>query len=228
MKYINDILGRRIMSLITPEDPSISWSSFEKKIDRKVVIIQENGIKKQVGFTTEQVIEDVYKSKRVLKRTQILKSDLIGDIEGVSIISKDTFKPYFHKVVTKDSTKVTEYFDSYIKLTQFDSTKKIKIESLPFENHSVEMVIRLLPLHQGYSTNLYTFHSGKEKVINVTIKVISKELAKKYGVNMVESWKIEVDFDGNKQIYWISVKEKELLKQENVLTQNAIMIFERE
>lgn len=90
------------------------------------------------------------------------------------------------------------------------------------------MVIRLLPLKLGYSTNLHTFHAGKEKIINVAVRVVSKELVKKVKGTMVEAWKLEVDFAGNIQNYWISIKEKELLKQENFLSSEAKMIFERE
>ncbi|SEU05004.1 hypothetical protein SAMN05421676_11619 [Salinibacillus kushneri] len=215
------------MSLILPGDSSIQWTSFEETVDRKIVIIQENNIRKQVGFTTEQVIEEIHESKKMLRRTQTLKSDLIGDIEAISIISKDTFKPYKHKIITEDSTKVVEYFDSNVRLIHSNKERNIKTETKLFENHSVEMVIRLLPLHQGFLSNLVAFHPGKEKIINVAIRVVSKEIVKKCGVEMVESWKVEVDFEGNIQNYWISVNEKELLKQENVLSPDAKMIFER-
>ena len=90
------------------------------------------------------------------------------------------------------------------------------------------MVIRLLPLHQGYITKLFAFHSGKEDVINVVIRVVSKEFVKKHGVDIVESWKVEVKFDDNIQFYWISLNDKELLKQENILSPDTKMIFERE
>ncbi|SFF57551.1 hypothetical protein SAMN05216353_10282 [Halobacillus alkaliphilus] len=213
--------------MLLPGDPSIPWSTFAKKVDRKVVIIQDNNNRKSVGFTTENVTEEVYESEKILKRTQILKSDLL-DIEAISMISKDTFKPYKHKISTNSTTKTVEYLGSYIQLIKGDSEKKIKIENDLFENHSVEMVIRLLPLQHGYSTHLFVFHAGKEKIIKVSISVVAKEFVKKNGPNMVESWKTEVNFEGTIQIYWISIKEKELLKQENVLSGNEKLIFERE
>ncbi|WP_181351311.1 hypothetical protein [Thalassobacillus sp. CUG 92003] len=157
-----------------------------------------------------------------------MKSDLLGDIEAISIISKDTFKPYKHKICTKNSKKKVENFDSFIRLIQGDSENNIKIENQLFENHSIEMVIRVLPLHLGYRTNLFAFHPGKEKVINVGIRVVSKEFGKKCGVDFVASWKVEVNFDGDIQIYWISINDKELLKQANTLSADTKMIFERE
>ncbi|MBA2174853.1 hypothetical protein H0266_08105 [Halobacillus locisalis] len=216
------------MSFILPGDPSVPWSSLKDTMDRKVVIIQESNISKQVGFTSEQITEEVYESKKMIKRIQTLKSDLLGDIEAISIISKDTFKPYKHKISTKGSFKKVEYFESFIRLTQGDSENDIKKENPLFENHSVEMVIRLLPFHQGYITNHFAFHPGKEHVINVVIRVVSKEFVKKCGVDFVESWKVEVNFEGNIQFYWISINDKELLKQENILSPDTKMIFERE
>ena len=216
------------MSFILPGDPSIPWSSLEEITDRKVVIIQESNLKKQVGRTTEEVIEEVHESKKMIKRIQTLKSDLLGNIEATSIISKDTFKPYKHKICTNDSIKTVEYFDSFIRLTQIDSESDIKIETQLFDNHSVEMVIRLLPLYHGYTTNLFAFHPSKEEVINVGIRVVSKEFVKRCGVAIVESWKVEVDFEGNIQSYWISIDDKELLKQENVISDETKMILERE
>ena len=61
------------MSLILPGDPSVPWSSFGNTVDRKVVIIQESNLRKQVGFTTERITEEVYKSKKMIKRIQIFK-----------------------------------------------------------------------------------------------------------------------------------------------------------
>lgn len=212
------------MSLILPGNSSVLWTNFKETMDRKAVIIQENNSRKHVGVTTEQIIE----FGKMLKRIQILKSDLIGNIEAISFVFKDTFKPYRHQIITKESTKIVEYFDSYIRLVRTNSEKRIETETSLFENHSVEMVIRLLPLELGYSTNLLTFHAGKEKIINVAVRVVSKELVKKVKGTMVEAWKLEVDFAGNIQNYWISIKEKELLKQENFISPEAKMIFERE
>ncbi|MFQ3543840.1 hypothetical protein Q7A53_07120 [Halobacillus rhizosphaerae] len=216
------------MAFILPGDPSVPWSSFKNIVDKKVVIIQERNLRKQVGFTTERITKEVYKSKKMIKRSQILKSDLLGDIEATSIFSKDTFKPYTHHISRKGSFKKVEYFESFIRLIQGDSEKIIKIENQLFESHSVEMVIRLLPLHQRYITNLFAFHPGKEEVINVVIRVVSTDFVKKCGMDCVESWQVEVNFDGNIQFYWISINDKELFKQENVLSPNKKMIFERE
>lgn len=215
------------VTLMHPGDSSVNWSLFNETEDKKIVLIREGNFVEQVGYTTEQIVLFQEKDKIFLKRTQLLRSDFLGNIEAITTLSRSTFLPIYHESFANGKSLKADYRDNSVTVISSSTIEKA-LEQPVFENHSIEMVIRLLPLQLGYATTIAAFQPNKRKIINVRVHVLAKEAVKQSGMVMVEAWKLEVDFEGQIQYYWIGLKKKELLKQVTDISATKQMIFERE
>ncbi|WP_164668861.1 hypothetical protein [Virgibacillus doumboii] len=213
------------MAEIVPGDQAVYWSSFPESEDKKIVFIDEKNDRKKAGVTTEKIVAERRNNTDYLKRIQVMESEEAGNINAMTIVEKDSFMPLYHEVTSNGETTTVNYHDSYVEVNH---STKIPIKTQVFETHTVEMIIRLLPLQFGYKATLSSFHPGKEKVITVNINVVSNEMVTRQHNELVEAWKLEVDFDGHVQYYWVGVDGNELLKQESPVSYGARMIFERE
>jgi hypothetical protein len=82
-------------------DHSINWLALQPQFDKKEVLLVEGESVKSVGAILEEIVLVEIASKPALRRTQILKSDTLGNRTAQSIVFQETFLPYSHCDITE-------------------------------------------------------------------------------------------------------------------------------
>lgn len=136
-------------------NPSINWLTLQPQSDDKEVLLVEGESVRSVGMTSEEIVLIEATGKPALCRTQILRSDTLGDRSVKTIFFRETFLPHSHCDMTEAyQISITYQGNTVVGKKQLSGGDPILIEdeidSSVFDSHSVEMVIRVLPLVDDY------------------------------------------------------------------------------
>jgi hypothetical protein len=101
-----------------------------------------------------------------------------------------------------------------------------EFECAVFDSHSVEMVLRLLPLADDYVAEVPTFHAARGAEMMVTVYVLGCETVTDCR-GSADAWKVQTDWGGATQCYWIGVETSQLIKQRSRLTEEVQLEFVR-
>ena len=212
-------------------DPSIDWLELKPQSDDKEVLLVEGESIKSVGMTSEEIILTKIEEGQALRRSQLLKSVSMGDRTAETIVLRETFHPQSYVDICDDHKISTIYqAGKVIGEKQLASGEVIpieaKFEAPVFDSHSIEMVLRLLPLADDYIAELPVFHAvrGTEILVKVKALGIEKVFDSK---RLVDAWKVQTDWDGVIQYYWIGIENRDLVKQVSILGEGAQLEFVR-
>lgn len=212
-------------------DPSINWLALQPQSDDKEVLLAEGESIKSVGVTSEEILLMEVASKPALRRTQILKSATLGNRTVRTIVFRETFLPHSHCDITEAHKISIAYQGSMVvgekQLTGGEFIPiKDEIGSLVFDFHSVEMVIRVLPLTNEYAAQIPIYHAARQAQMSVTIHVLGrKTLLDAQG--SIDTWKVQTDWNGVTQYYWIGIENRELVKQSSMISESIVLEFVR-
>jgi len=216
---------------IQPGDPSIDWLALRPRYDRKKVVVVKGGAHRIVGTTTEEIARDKAECLPALRRTQALESDEFGNRKSETIVFRDGFLPYSHQDVTEAYKLSAAYRGSEVcgEKRMIDGQAfpiRARIESPAFDAHSVEMVLRVLPLTDEYVAELPVFHTGRGAEMVVVARVFGRE-ALISSTGSEDAWKVKTDWDGLTQYYWIGMESRDLLRQVSELSEGMQLEFVR-
>ncbi|HEU4965033.1 MAG TPA: hypothetical protein VFV52_14400 [Bacilli bacterium] len=195
-------------------DPRIKWEAFRDTQDEKEVQVTEGEETRTVGQTTEEVQAVNYNGRSAWRREQVLRSDDLGDRRVVLLVDKRTFAPLY----------VEARFSRFV--DQYDYLEK-PLEEPAFDLYAVEMMLRLLPLAEGFAAEISCYQVAERKTVVVSVQVQGREPVATGRREEVDAWRVAVDFGYAEQEYWVTVEPQELLKQRNVLHDGRRMEFVR-
>lgn len=212
-------------------DPRIDWLALQPQSDLKQVVIIEGGAPRVVGITSEEIALAEIEGIPALRRTQVLESDELGDRESETIVFRDSFLPHTHREVSAAWTLSVTYRGREIAgKKQMANGEEIpirtEVESPVYDAHSIEMVLRVLPLAERYAAELPAFHAARGTEIVVVARVFARDTVTISG-HPVDAWKVRTDWDGVTQYYWIGVEGRELLRQSSELSEGVQLAFVR-
>jgi hypothetical protein len=213
-------------------DPSIKWAAFRPSSDKKQVIVIEDGVSRFIGITTEEIAEIEILGKPALHRIQRLESEEWQNIRSETIVFHESFRPYSHLHISGgDRISITYQGDVVVGEKRSPDTDAVpiahKLENEVFDYHSVEMVIRILPLAEGYEADIPIFHAvlGKEMIVGFRVLGLEDLWVADF---QTLTWKVQTDWNGSLQEYWIGDETRELLKQSSLHAENSRLEFVRE
>ena len=214
---------------IRVEDPSIDWLSLEPQSDRKDVVITEGGTPRTVGTTSEEITLVEVEGVPALRRTQAMESEVLGDRETATVVFRDGFLPFSHLDVTDEYTLSVAYRGTRVagrkELANGETIFMRADLAIPvFDAHSVEVVLRVLPLVDGYIAEVPVFHAGRGREMVVVAQVFGRETLLRSGES-VDAWKVKTDWNGVTQYYWIGVETRALLLQSSELSDGIRLEF---
>jgi hypothetical protein len=217
--------------IIQVGDPTIDWLALQPQSDRKEVVVIESGATRTAGTTTERIALIEVEGLPALRRRQVLESHELGDRESETIVFRDSFLPQSHTDVTDGWELSVRYQGTAIagekRLTSGEVIPiDAEVESPVFDAHSVEMVLRVLPLADGYVAELPVFHPGRGIKMLVVARVFALDAVTASG-HPVDAWKVRTEWDGVIQYYWIGVESQELLRQSSELGEGVQLEFIR-
>ncbi|HSA98883.1 MAG TPA: hypothetical protein VLF17_07370 [Candidatus Nitrosotenuis sp.] len=212
-------------------DPSVNWFALQPQSDDKEVLLVEGGSVRSVGVTSEEIVLIEIASKPALRRTQMLKSAMLGDRTTKTIIFRETFLPHSHCDITEDhKISITYQSNQVVGEKQLKGERGIpindEIEFSVFDYHSVEMIIRVLPLAEDYVAQIPIYHAMRQTQMNVTVHVLGQETVT-IPQGSVDTWKVQTDWNGVTQYYWIGIENRELVKQSSKISESVLLEFVR-
>lgn len=211
--------------------PSIDWLALQPQSDRKTVTMIERGVRRVVGTTTEKIAVVEAKGLPALRRTQMLDSDELGNRTAETVVFRAGFRPYSHRDASDAGTLSIRYRGS----TVFGERETVDGDVTPlgaklacpvFDAHSVEMVLRVLPLAEDYVAEVPIYHAGRGAQMLVTAHVIGSEALMVSG-RSIDAWNVETIWDGVTQYYWIGIESRHLLRQLSELPKGTQLEFAR-
>ena len=216
---------------IAVKDPSINWFALQPQSDINKVVITDGGTRRVVGTTSEEIVLTEVEGLPALRRTQALDSEELGHRRSETVVFRDGFLPHSHRDETGAYMLSIAYRGTTIvgekRMTSGEVTSiRTEVGSLVFEAHSVEMVLRLLPLAAGYIAELPVFHAGRGTEMLVTASVFGRETLTTAG-DRRDAWKVKTDWNGVTQYYWIGAESRQLLRQASHLTEGVQLEFLR-
>ena len=218
--------------IIAVGNPNIEWGRLGPQTDSKKVVLLEHATEGVVGITTEEIKVIEVDGTPTLQRTQALESDSLGNRVTTTVVLRSTFEPISHHDEHVDGTTSLDYSGLTISGTRKTSDGKVEpihvtLDRPAFDAHSVEMILRVLPLGQDYMAELPVYHARSGRVISVTVRVNGKEAVDAGAGKKVKAWIVETDWGHAKMTYWIGEKSPELLKQSSILPSGAVLQFVR-
>jgi hypothetical protein len=212
-------------------DQSIKWLALQPQSDDKEVLLVEGESVKSVGATSEEIVLIEVASEPALRRTQILKSETLGDRTAKTVVFRETFLPHSHCANTETyKISIAYQGNTAVGEKRLTGGELIPIndefESPVFDSHSVEMVIRVRPLANDYVAQIPIYHAAQQVQMIVTVHVLGRKTVMDH-LGSVDTWKVQTDWNGVTQYYWIGIENRELVKQSSKISEGVVLEFVR-
>jgi len=212
-------------------NPTIDWTGINPGFNEKKIVLVESGEEKYIGMVYEEIVRIKISGQAGLRRSQVIKSNQLGNRNAATEVFRDTFHPHSHLDITEDYSLTLRYQDDVVvgeKMFSSGEIQKINTD-LPaniFDAHAAEMVLRLLPYQKIDSATLPVFHGTKNQTIDIEVKVRGKETYQSPAIK-TGAWVIHTVWGESEQMYWISEEERLILKQSTVMDENTRLEFIR-
>lgn len=180
---------------------------------------------------SEEIVLVEAGGKLALRRKQTLESDRLGDRTAKTVVFRETFLPHSHCDATETyQISVVYRGNTVVGQKQLAGGDLIpirdEIEPPVFDSHSVEMVIRVLPLADDCVAQIPIYHAAQRMQMIVTVRVLgTRKVVDCRGT--VDTWKVQTDWNGVLQYYWIGVDNRELVKQSSRISEGVLLEFVR-
>lgn len=218
--------------IITVDDPSIAWGRLGPQADTKKILLTQEGTERVVGATSEEIKLVESGGGTALQRTQTFDSAELGNRVGVTVMLRSSFRPIAHLDQDGERTISVRYDGLNISGARelADGTVEpiqVRLAEPVFDAHSVEMILRALPLREGYAAKLQAYSAAAGQVMWVSLQVSGKEKAPAGAGKETDAWIVEADYGDTRLTYWIGAQTPELLKQTSSLADGTIIQFLR-
>jgi hypothetical protein len=184
--------------LLCVGDPHVDWCQLAPGADRKKMVLIDEGTVRVVGSTSEEITLTDVNGVPALQRTQRAESPSLGSRSTATLVLRSTFEPVSHhdRFGTTTISICCNGLDITGSCTDRDLAAqpiRLRLSAPVFDYHSVEMILRILPLREGYLVGLPVFHAPLARQCTVAICVQGKEVVDAGGQQMCEAWMVEVD-----------------------------------
>ncbi|MCA0971411.1 DUF3108 domain-containing protein [Halobacillus litoralis] len=208
---------------------NLNGEPIKPTYDKKNVYLIDHGHERHVGFTTENVTVNQIKNEEVIIREQSLISDTIGNRKIHLMVNQKTLSPIqFSETIGETEHISADYKKHVVQVTKDDQTHIHPLSECVMDSFSLELALRILPFHNDYSTTLNAFHPTQQTTVLISVHVLGMEAVYADSERKVEAWKIECLFGERRQVYWVYVDGRELLKQASQVGENVRMEFRRD
>jgi hypothetical protein len=218
--------------IITVDDPSIAWGRLGPQADTKKILLLQDGAERVVGATSEEIKLVELGDGAALQRTQILDSATLGNRKCVTVMLRSSFRPISHLDQDGDRTISIRY--DGLNISGACELADGKVEPIQaqlsepvLDTNSVEMILRALPLREGYASKLQVYSAAAGLVMWVSLQVTGKERVNAGDGKETDAWIVEADYGDTRLTYWIGAQTPELLKQSIALDEGTVIQFVR-
>lgn len=211
-------------------DDSVPWTLVEPTAARRRVVRVHRGTAREVGTVTEhiRVFEDG--DLPVVERTQILNSPELGDRVETTVMERTTFSPVRHRSIMGAERMEVAYESPRARTRRIRNgvvadTRDVEVSASAFDSHAIELVLRLLPLGEGYRVALPAFDANAGEEIEVVAEVLGMEDIDNGAGTITPVWSVDLAWGAHHQRYWLARDGSDIVRQTVRLPDGAVIAF---
>jgi len=187
---------------------------------------------KKAGFLTDQIDYLEQGGRSMLRRRQRLSSAQLGNRTEVSTVDRYTFEPLHALTIRQEGMLTLNYKSGEVKRQftregQPPESGRAEIPEGCFDVHSLELVIRTLPLEKDYGCLLPFYHGWTDVHSEAELLVEEVDTAGSYKNEDRPVWRLRLGLEGESRIYWIDQENRQILRQRTEQVTGQTFIFDR-
>ncbi|MGD6801835.1 hypothetical protein FZC79_15520 [Rossellomorea vietnamensis] len=208
--------------------PNLNGNLLTESFDEKEIFLIQNGKEHKAGTTTEKLKYIEVNGHKAIERVQTLSSPIIGNRKGVTVVDRHTLKPIsFTDFVDGVQKHKALYKNDAVHITDDNNRESVQTLNHSFDTFSVEMILRVLPLKEGFSIEFQGFNPASASAVDIYVETAEMERVKRNSLEMANAWKVKTFYGETLQYYWIDNVQRELLKQSSDIGEGITMEFRR-
>lgn len=199
-------------------DPAIDGSAIATGEGTMRLVLVQGGREQEVGTETQTVHATEVNGQPALRIVEVLQSPVLGVSTDTLVVLQKTLAPLHHRSQNARRALVLDFDGARVtgSLTPAGGAAQpvqATLDGAVFDANALELVLRALPLREGYAVNIPAYlHEAGGKVW-VKARVTGSEHVDAGGGAHAEAWVVEAEIAGQKITYWIAKERRELLKQ---------------
>ncbi len=218
--------------LVSVGDPTIPWASLEPTADRKRVIRLNDGSVEELGTATEHIRLFDEADRQVIERTQILDSTALGNRVDTTVVVRDSFAPLRYRSMRGIETVEAIYEGPHARTRRIrhgvvSDTHDMELAQDAFDAHTVELVLRLLPVHEGFRASIPVFDPNTCARFDAVVEVLGSDELDDGAGRITPSWRVGLHLQNHRQRYWLSMAGMDLVQQSVPMEDGSIIAFVR-
>ena len=188
--------------------------------NRKRVLLTENGKTRTIGTTSEVLSIANERGVISLRRVQTLDSRELGMLRVEVLMSPSTFAPLRSQSAGLLGDSALAYGDGLVHGSVAETAVSHPLDRPVFDAWAVEVILRSLPLDEGYAVEIPAYVCRDRAVVAVTARVEALDEAAGE-----RAWRVAVDFGRLRSTYWVGTETRAFLRQDLLLSSGATLSF---
>ena len=201
-------------------DIRVSLGDLPLGQNRKRVLLTENGKTRTVGTTGEVLSIASERGVISLRRVQTLDSRELGMLRVEVLMSPSTFAPLRSQSAGLLGDSTLAYGDGVVHGSVAETAVSHPLDRPVFDAWAVEVILRSLPLDEGYAVEIPAFVCRDRAVVAVKARVEALDEAAGE-----RAWRVAVDFGRLRSTYWVGTETRAFLRQDLLLSSGATLSF---
>jgi dienelactone hydrolase len=197
-------------------DASLTTSHLKPVARTWRLLLVQGGQEREVGTARSEVTETTANGEPALQIVQLLSSPMMGNSTDTVVVLRQTLAPVSHRSVNARRTMSLDFDRGTVKGTVTPAggaAQAVNLTGAPlFDSGVIELVLRSLPLAEGYAATLPAYlHEGGGRV-SVTARVTGSERVTLADGSIVDSWVVESDMMGQKIRQYIAKDSRDVVR----------------
>jgi dipeptidyl aminopeptidase/acylaminoacyl peptidase len=198
-------------------DASITTSHLRPASHSWRVVLVQGGQEREVGTARSEVTETTVEGAPALQIVQSLSSPMMGNSTDTVVVLRQTVAPVRHRSTNARRTLSLDFERGTVKGTMTPAGGTAQPVSVTgaeplFDSGALEMVVRSLPLAEGYAATFPVYLHEAGGAVTVTARVTGSERVTLADGTVVDSWVVENDVRGQKIRQYIAKDSREVVR----------------
>ena len=181
------------------------------------MILAQAGQEREIGSTQTVVTETTVNGAAAFMIVQTLSSPMIGTGTDTVVVSKATLAPIRERSTNARRTLSLDFDGPRVRGTikpAMDTAQRVSVDAKEpmFHSAALGLLIRALPLADGYAVKIPAYAHEAGGAITVTSRVIASSPEKLSDGRTVDAWVVETDIAGQKVKSYIAKDSRELVR----------------
>ncbi|MHB0950254.1 MAG: DUF3108 domain-containing protein [Gemmatimonadaceae bacterium] len=215
-----------VASAQVPAGPALDGRFLHPGTDSLAVYVVRGNDTTETGILVDELRVIEQGGTPVVQRVYRSVDKVLGWRLDTLLDAQASLAPIRHRSRTEKSFEFLEYGDravtGWIPPEGSDSARvQVVLPSTIYNSSSLDLVVRALPLREGWEATIPAFVSAKREIAQVQMRVAGSEV-----VGGEECWRVDADFMGLPVTFWVG-KDSRALRQQTMRVRPDVMLLFR-